>query len=439
MFAKKNILVALAMLIVAVAVPFWGVAQEVRVSDDPVAGKRHGVSVDFRVNSVVIDPTYRNNAVALEMIDSLYRVLSEDSSIEIVSIEFCGTASPEGSAAINHRLSQGRMLALENMVRNRIDIPQDIVAEKDFYIAWNQLIELVENDPEVPMRDEVLEILRTEYPASRDSRGVEVDGRITELRKLQHGAVWDMLHKKYFDQMRNAWFIVVTTRPVVPVVEQSATETEPEQSEQSEQQLVTEIPAEAEPAEVPADNRIALMNIKTNAVEVAGLIANIGAEFRLSPNLSLDVIGHYSPYDYFKLNSNNLDRKIRVFAIQPELRYWFGEPLVKGHFLGLHVPVAGFNIQLGDKRYQDPNRALWGVGVSYGYAMPLGKDTNWGVEFTVGLGYMNVVYDIYEGVENGKYLRTQRMNYWGPTRVGVDFSYRFDYNKKSNKEKTLGE
>ena len=103
------------------------------------------------------------------------------------------------------------------------------------------------------------------------------------------------------------------------------------------------------------------------------------------------------------------------------------------------MPVAGFNIQLGDKRYQDPNRALWGVGVSYGYAMPLGKDTNWGVEFTVGLGYMNVVYDIYEGVENGKYLRTQRMNYWGPTRVGVDFSYRFDYNKKSNKEKTLGE
>jgi branched-chain amino acid transport system substrate-binding protein len=76
---------------------------------------------------------------------------------------------------------------------------------------------------------------------------------------------------------------------------------------------------------------------------VAGLIANIGAEVRIAPKMSFDVIGHYSPYDYFKY-----DRKIRVFAIQPELRYWFGNPLVKGHFVGLHVPVTGFNVQLGD-------------------------------------------------------------------------------------------
>lgn len=177
------------------------------------------------------------------------------------------------------------------------------------------------------------------------------------------------------------------------------------------------------------------MNIKTNAVEVAGLITNLGFEWKLSPRLSFDVIGHYSPYDYFRY-----DRKIRVFAIQPEVRYWFGEPLIKGHFVGLHVPVSGFNVQLGDHRYQDPNRAVWGVGLSYGYAMPLGKgDTKWGIEFTVGVGYMNIVYDVYEGVFNGKYLRTEKMNYWGPTRLGVDISYRIDYNKKNKKEKTLGE
>ena len=181
--------------------------------------------------------------------------------------------------------------------------------------------------------------------------------------------------------------------------------------------------------------RVPLMNIKTNAIEVAALIANLGVEFRLSERISLDVIGHYSPYDYF-----NRQRKIRILAIQPEVRYWWGEPLVRGHFIGLHAPVAGFNIQLNDHyRYQDPNHALWGVGISYGYAMPLGKSGRWGVEFTIGVGYLNIKYNTYEGVCNGKYLSTKRENYFGPTRLGINFSYRIDRTTRGNHNKTIGE
>jgi hypothetical protein len=181
--------------------------------------------------------------------------------------------------------------------------------------------------------------------------------------------------------------------------------------------------------------RVPLMNIKTNAIEVAALIANLGVEFRLSEHISLDVIGHYSPYDYF-----NRQRKIRILAIQPEVRYWWGKPLVRGHFIGLHAPVAGFNIQLNDHyRYQDPNHALWGVGISYGYAMPLGKSGRWGVEFTVGVGYLDIKYNTYEGVCNGKYLSTKRENYFGPTRLGIDFSYRIDRTTRGNHNKTIGE
>ncbi len=181
--------------------------------------------------------------------------------------------------------------------------------------------------------------------------------------------------------------------------------------------------------------RVPLMNIKTNALEAAALIANLGVEFRLSERISLDVIGHYSPYDYF-----DCQRKIRILAIQPEVRFWWGEPLVRGHFIGLHAPIAGFNIQLNDHyRYQDPNHALWGVGISYGYAMPLGKSGRWGVEFTIGVGYLDIKYDTYEGVCNGKYLSTRRENYFGPTRLGINFSYRIDRAKRANHNKTIGE
>ena len=385
----------------------------------------HGICVDFRVNDTKIDPNYRDNALMLESIDSLFVALSEDSNVEIVSIEFRGTASPEGPAKVNRRLSHARMMALETFVRERHDIADSLITHNDHYIAWEHLVTLVKEDETLPHRELVLEILSTDYPEAKDNRGQPIDGRIPELRKIDGGALWNTLLNRYFVQMRNAWFIMVTVRKPEPEpIPEPEPEPvpEPEPAPEPEQPLFTEPIVEPEPP-------TPLMNIKMNAVEVAALVTNLGFEWRITPYLSFDIMGHYSPYDYF-----NDARKIRVFAIQPELRYWWGESLVKGHFVGVHVPISGFNVQLNDKfRYQDPNRALWGVGVSYGYAMPLGKNQKWGVEFTIGVGYMNVVYDVYEGVENGKYLRTESMNYWGPTRLGVNFSYRIDYNKKGNK------
>ena len=436
MVIKRDKIVALvSTLLVAVFVPVMAVAQDVRLGKEWQNDDRHGVCVDFRVNSTVIDRNYRDNNTVLERIDSLFNSIEADSLIEIMSVEFCGSASPEGSSVVNSRLSRARMISLEKMVRDHMDIPEDIVVYNDRYIAWDHLINLVENDETMPYRERVLEILRTEYPVAKDWQGLDVDGRIPELQKLANGGVWYEMNRRYFVKMRNAWFIMVTARKKLPEPEPviiPEPEPDPEPEVVEPEPVVEPIP---EPELMPVEEpRQPLMNVKINALEAAALIANIGVEFRITPRLSFDVIGHYSPYNYF-----NRARKARVFAIEPEVRYWWGESLVKGHFVGLHVPVAGFNVQLNDKyRYQDPNRALWGVGVSYGYAMPLGK-SNWGVEFTIGVGYMNIKYDVYEGVYNGKLLRTETLNYFGPTRLGIDFSYRIDLKKKSKNAKTLEE
>lgn len=432
MFEANKIRVKLLLLLTAFIMPAVAVAQDVRLGAAWQSDDRHGICVDFRVNSTEIDPRYRNNAATLERIDSLFTTLSQDTLIEVVSIEFCGTASPEGPSTVNRRLSNARMHSLEKMVRNHHEISEDIIVRNDQYIAWDHLISLVENDPTLPMRDEVLTILRTDYPVAKDMSNRPLDGRIPELKKLNNGIVWKELNERYFVQMRNAWFIMVTVRKYPA---QPEPEPQPEPQPEPEPQPTPEPEPEPQPEPEPIvpQRQPKYVSVKTNLIEVAGLIINLGGEVQLSKNLSFDVMGHYSPYDYFRE-----DLKARVFAIQPELRYWFGEPMVKGHFVGLHVPVSGFNIQFGDHRFQDPNRALWGVGLSYGYAMPLKKGTNWGIEFTMGLGYMNILYDVYEGVHNGKYLRTEKKNYFGPTRVGIDISYRFDYTKK-NKSKTLGE
>jgi hypothetical protein len=268
--------------------------------------------------------------------------------------------------------------------------------------------------------------LNGDYPEARDYRGALIDGRIPELKRLDEGKVWSAMIKSHFEHMRSAWFVVVTMhKPLM--------EPEPLCELPHEIRLISQ-PLPLCPSMAKNDRSVPLMNIKMNAVEVAAMVANIGLEWRITPRLSLDVMGHYSPYNYFRN-----DRKIRLLAIQPELRYWWGESLIKGHFIGLHIPVVGFNVQLNDRyRYQDPNHASWGVGLSYGYALPFGK-SNWGVEFTIGAGYMNIVYDVYEGVLNGKLLRTESKNYFGITRLGIDISCRINKTKKDKKTKTIGE
>ena len=437
MSRTKNISLFIATLLVAMLLPLGVSAQDDRLAESWQNSDRHGVSVDFRVNSTVIDENYRNNALFFDQVDSLVNVVNNDPILEIVSVEICGTASPEGPAAVNHRLSNARMMALDKYLRSHLELPDSIVVHNDKYIAWDHLAELIESDPSpIARKSEVLEILQQSDLKGRDMKGRDQDGRINAIQRIDNGVTWSILNQRYFAQMRNAWFIMVTVRNVEPEPEPLPEIVEPEPV--AEPEVVEPEPEpipEPEPMAEPQDVRVPLMNFKINAVEAAALIANFGMEFRITPYLSFDVMGHYSPYDYF-----NDVRKIRVFAIQPELRYWFGESLVKGHFVGVHVPVAGFNIQLNDKyRYQDPNRALWGVGVSYGYAMPLGKKGNWGVEFTIGVGYMNLVYDVYEGVHNGKLLRTESKHYFGPTRLGIDFSYRIDMKKNNKKTKTIGE
>ena len=55
--------------------------------------------------------------------------------------------------------------------------------------------------------------------------------------------------------------------------------------------------------------------------------------------------------------------------------------------------------------------------------MLVGKRQNWSLDFTIGFGYMDISYDVYEGVRNGKFVKSVKEGYFGPTRVGINLSY----------------
>lgn len=157
--------------------------------------------------------------------------------------------------------------------------------------------------------------------------------------------------------------------------------------------------------------------VKTNVAYLAATVANLGVEYSFGRHYSVDLPVIYSPYTVAR------DYRLRFLAIQPEFRYWLGSPM-KGHFFGAHLNIGAFNISVDKKnRYQSPD-GFYGMGLSYGYALPFAR--HWGAEFSVGAGYVHTKYDVYYNIPNGaRYEKGTPYNYWGLTKVGVNLVYRF--------------
>ena len=47
------------------------------------------------------------------------------------------------------------------------------------------------------------------------------------------------------------------------------------------------------------------------------------------------------------------------------------------------------------------------------------------MEFTAGVGYARLDYDVFYNVNNGVIHDTRVKDYWGPTRLAVCFYYNF--------------
>lgn len=120
---------------------------------------------------------------------------------------------------------------------------------------------------------------------------------------------------------------------------------------------------------------------------------------------------------------------------QPEARYWFCDHFA-GHFLGIHGIGGQFNVgnlhnninflgtdfsHLTNYRFQG-----WGAGagIAYGYAWILGK--HWNFEAELGIGWIYTKFDKYSCMNCGRKLASGlHHNYFGPTKVALNFEYIF--------------
>lgn len=390
------------------------------IAQNRVVEERIVVDIPFHVaKSSESDIHYGLDSMSLVRAYQDLDRIKNDTTIAIKKILFYSSVSPEGSLDLNSRLSKRRIATAERIIRSKLNITDSVeISYKERYIPWHEvLIPALEANKSVPYRDELIKL------AYRNPNETGPDTRVRRLRTAQGGAMWEVVRDRYFEYMRKGGAIITVDRTIYEKVEQ------PVVAVQEEKTAPIAEAAPQEPASTAKKQHA--FSVKANAAAVAALIANIGVEIKLAPRWSLDLMGAYSPYNMFVQN-----RKIRVFGGRPEVRFWWGDVMKRGHFLGLHGFASAFNVQLSDKaRYQDPNHVLWGAGLAYGYALPLGKKENWGVEFTLGVGYARIKYDKYDGAKNGPLLERKVVNYFGPTRLGINFSYRFDIEGKTKDKK----
>lgn len=154
--------------------------------------------------------------------------------------------------------------------------------------------------------------------------------------------------------------------------------------------------------------------LRTNVLDWATLTPNLTLETRLSNRFSLG----------FGLAGNPVkvtvcDTRFNSFRFIPELRYWFNRPMAK-HYAGVALLASSFDLVLKDTRKQGD---IFGGGLTYGYALVLGR--HWNVEFTVGagLGYARY-FDYLESEPSPSSPNVSKLMII-PMNIGVSFTYIF--------------
>lgn len=359
------------------------------------------IPIFFKSNSYNVIQT----AVLDSVINSVHTALIRR-NVRLAHVWVSSSASPEGKYWNNVILAKNRSNAVAKYLQNKAKIPRHVLNVVNLEEDWTGFTKRLEKDDSIPHREQILKIIREEPVYEK---------RKNKIKALDRYATWNYLIKDIFPDYRTSRIAIICyeemeryiipNKPVYPDFSYNFVSL-------THNNYPVNLKVEKQPKY--------LFAVKTNAIFLSALIFNIGVEARLSDRLSIDIPFYYSPYNLFRT-----DRKIRVLGTQPELRLWTKE-VMNGHFWGLHGHIAGFNIALNNRgRYQDPNRALWGLGVGYGYAKPFGRDKRFGIEFNAGFGFANYKYDSYYNWENGTKFDTNEKTYWGITRAGVSLSYKF--------------
>lgn len=154
--------------------------------------------LNFPQGKSVILPDFGKNTMELRKIQETIEFVLNDKNVTCKGIELKGYASPEGSYALNTRLSAARAEALKEYIRQKYRLTQCPVSTVTESENWNGLRTWIENS-EVAYKSQLLEII---------DQVKEPDARDAKIRQLDGGEVYNYLLKEVYPLLRKVVYII---------------------------------------------------------------------------------------------------------------------------------------------------------------------------------------------------------------------------------------
>lgn len=158
--------------------------------------------------------------------------------------------------------------------------------------------------------------------------------------------------------------------------------------------------------------------VKTNALYWLTSTPNASVEVGIDSHFSVQMSMGYNAWKFAGKHS------IKHTSFIPEVRYWLSRTMER-HYVGVYGQYSKFNLRNAPLFVQNDlayRGHLAGGGLSYGYQWALGK--RFGIEASVGLGYLYMNYSQYQYTDCcAERISDHRRSYFGPTRLALNLIY----------------
>lgn len=361
--------------------------------------------VNFRWDNAVIRPEYMNTGENLKALaDSIASIHIGGGTVD--SLTVVSYSSPEGNYWYNVNLSKRRAAAMRRYLEDEYTELHDRTRVTPDGESWHMFRQRALTDTTITedQRGKLLSIIDSDNDYETKKR----------LIKEWDGALWNRIVRVWFKEMRRSFIRLDWTENIyTPVyfLEQPR--------RLSGAAVAPEMQLTPPPGESSGERTI--VALKTNLLYDALTMLNAEIEVPIGEQFSI-MVEDVFPWWTFGPNGNKYSLEMWEMGVEP--RWWFRRDdrrdRLSGHFIGPYVMSARYDFQWDrDINYQGE---YWSAGISYGYAMPIGKLFN--LEFTASVGFVSADYRHYQPAPDYSELyrdpfETGVLSYFGPTKLKV--------------------